>query len=337
MILVTGGLGFIGSHIALSLMAQGQEVIIVDNLSNANLQTLERLEYISGMYVPFAKIDIRNTPALNKVFEQYSVDAVVHTASFKSLEESVLKPLEYYNDNVSCIMSLLRAMQRTGVRVLAHLSSLTVYGQSSLQLKEDLPFQYAYPNPYIKSQQMAEEIIQDTFKTDNEWKIALLRLGNIAGAFEHGVLGEMVPPLPKNIVPLAMQVGARQREFIELRKQAQTEDKTVERSFLHVLDCCEAVSLTLQWLFQQQHVCEAFNIAGEAISIQQLLNEISSVTGTGTEIKTVDADVYPYAELDQVAADISKAKEVLGWQPKRSIQQMLEDEWRFYQHTLRGQ
>ncbi|MDM1491508.1 SDR family NAD(P)-dependent oxidoreductase [Acinetobacter indicus] len=335
MILVTGGLGFIGSHIALSLMAQGQEVIIVDNLSNANLQTLERLEYISGMYVPFAKIDIRNTPALNKVFEQYSVDAVVHTASFKSLEESVLKPLEYYNDNVSCIMSLLRAMQRTGVRVLAHLSSLTVYGQSSLQLKEDLPFQYAYPNPYIKSQQMAEEIIQDTFKTDNEWKIALLRLGNIAGAFEHGVLGEMVPPLPKNIVPLAMQVGARQRELIELRKQAQTEDKTVERSFLHVLDCCEAVSLTLQWLFQQQHVCEAFNIAGEAISIQQLLNEISSVTGT--EIKTVDADVYPYAELDQVAADISKAKEVLGWQPKRSIQQMLEDEWRFYQHTLRGQ
>ncbi|WP_180069769.1 SDR family NAD(P)-dependent oxidoreductase [Acinetobacter sp. YH12112] len=335
MILVTGGLGFIGSHIALSLMAQGQEVIIVDNLSNANLQTLERLEYISGMYVPFAKIDIRNTPALNKVFEQYSVDAVVHTASFKSLEESVLKPLEYYNDNVSCIMSLLRAMQRTGVRVLAHLSSLTVYGQSSLQLQEDLPFQYAYPNPYIKSQQMAEEIIQDTFKTDNEWKIALLRLGNIAGAFEHGVLGEMVPPLPKNIVPLAMQVGARQREFIELRKQAQTEDKTVERSFLHVLDCCEAVSLTLQWLFQQQHVCEAFNIAGEAISIQQLLNEISSVTGT--EIKTVDADVYPYAELDQVAADISKAKEVLGWQPKRSIQQMLEDEWRFYQHTLRGQ
>ncbi|MEQ1410779.1 SDR family NAD(P)-dependent oxidoreductase [Acinetobacter indicus] len=335
MILVTGGLGFIGSHIALSLMAQGQEVIIVDNLSNANLQTLERLEYISGMYVPFAKIDIRNTPALNKVFEQYSVDAVVHTASFKSLEESVLKPLEYYNDNVSCIMSLLRAMQRTGVRVLAHLSSLTVYGQSSLQLKEDLPFQYAYPNPYIKSQQMAEEIIQDTFKTDNEWKIALLRLGNIAGAFEHGVLGEMVPPLPKNIVPLAMQVGARQREFIELRKQAQTEDKTVERSFLHVLDCCEAVSLTLQWLFQQQHVCEAFNIAGEAISIQQLLNEISSVTST--EIKTVDADVYPYAELDQVAADISKAKEVLGWQPKRSIQQMLEDEWRFYQHTLRGQ
>ncbi|WP_122985337.1 SDR family NAD(P)-dependent oxidoreductase, partial [Acinetobacter soli] len=118
MILVTGGLGFLGSHIALSLLAQGQEVILVDNLANASLQTLERLEYISGMYVPFVKVDVRNTPALNKVFEQYSIDAVVHTAGFKALEESKLKPLEYYNDNVSCIMSLLRSMQRTGVRKL---------------------------------------------------------------------------------------------------------------------------------------------------------------------------------------------------------------------------
>ncbi|MDB0198879.1 UDP-glucose 4-epimerase, partial [Acinetobacter baumannii] len=104
MILVTGGLGFIGSHIALSLMAQGQEVVLVDNLANSTLQTLERLEYISGMYVPFVKLDVRNTPALNKVFEQYSIDAVIHTAGFKSIEESNLKPLEYYNDNVSCIM-----------------------------------------------------------------------------------------------------------------------------------------------------------------------------------------------------------------------------------------
>ena len=156
MILVTGGLGFLGSHIALSLLAQGLEVIVVDNLANANLQTLERLEYISGMYVPFIKIDIRNTPALNKVFEQHSIQAVVHAANFKSLEESVLKPLEYYNDNVSCIMSLMRAMQRTGVRHLVHLSSLAVYGQSGTDLNEDLPFNYTYPNPYIKSQQMVK-------------------------------------------------------------------------------------------------------------------------------------------------------------------------------------
>lgn len=335
MILVTGGLGFIGSHIALSLLAQGQEVIIVDNLSNANLQILERLEFISGMYVPFVKIDIRNTPALNKVFEQYSVSAVVHAAGFKSLEESVLKPLEYYNDNVSCIMSLMRAMQRTGVRTLVHLSSLAVYGKSSAQLKEDMDFHYAYPNPYIKSQQMVEEIIRDTARTDSEWKIAILRLSNIAGALEQGILGEFVMPLPKNIVPLAMQAGAMQRDFIELRKHANTDDKTNERSFLHVLDACHAISKSLEWLSQQQQVCESFNIAGELISIQKLLNEIAEVTQT--TIQTVESSYYPNEELDRLGADISKAEAVLGWKPVRNLQQMLKDEWNFYQQILRGQ
>jgi len=334
MILVTGGLGFIGSHIALSLMAHGQEVIIVDNLSNANLQTLERLEFISGMYVPFVKIDIRNTPALNKVFEQYSIEAVIHTAGFKSIEESVLKPLEYYNDNVSCIMSLMRAMQRTGVRTLIHLSSLAVYGQSSSTLSEETPFNYSYPNPYIKSQQMEEEIIRDTALTDSEWKIAILRLGNIAGAFEHAVLGEFVAPLPKNIIPLALQAAAKQRDYIELRQQAQTLDRTVERSFLHVLDCCDAIIATLQWLRTQPYTCDAFNIAGQNMSIRALLSEVAKVTKS--EIKTIDAPFYAYAELDQIGATSGKAREILKWQPKRTITQIIEDSWRFYQQTLKG-
>ena len=334
MILVTGGLGFIGSHIALSLMAHGQEVIIVDNLSNANLQTLERLEYISGRYVPFVKIDIRNTPALNKVFEQYSIDAVIHAAGFKSIEESVLKPLEYYNDNVSCIMSLLRAMQRTGVRTLIHLCSLAVYGQSSLTLSEDMPFHYAYPNPYIKSQQMIEEIIRDTAITDSEWKIAILRLSNIAGAFEHAVLGEFIAPLPKNIIPLALQVAAKQRDYVELRQQAQTADHTVERSFLHVLDACDAIMATLHWLSTQQSVCEPFNIAGQSLSIRRLLKEISAVTQS--EIKTVDAPFYAYAELDQLGASTEKAQQQLKWQPTRPLNKIIEDAWRFYQQTLHG-
>ncbi len=333
MILVTGGLGFIGSHIALSLMAQGQEVIIVDNLSNSSMQTLERLEYIAGRYVPFAKVDIRNTPALNKVFEQYSIAAVVHCAGFKSLEESVLKPLEYYNDNVSCIMSLLRSMQRTGVRRLVHLSSLAVYGKSGLDLEETQPFNCAYANPYVKSQQMVEEIIRDTFRTDNEWNIAILRLSNVAGAFEHGVLGEVVAPLPKNIIPLAMQVAVQQREAIELRQQANTDDQTVERSFVHVLDACEAVIATLHWLFQQTHVCEAFNIAGEVISIKQLLAQIAQVTEA--EIHTMPAIHYEHPELDQLGANLDKAEQYLNWQPKRSLEKMLEDEWRFYQNTLK--
>ncbi|AOA58671.1 NAD-dependent epimerase/dehydratase family protein [Acinetobacter larvae] len=331
MILVTGGLGYIGSHVVLSLLAQRQEVVIVDNLANASLDTLERLEYISRMYIPFTKIDIRNTPALNKVFEQYSIDTVVHTAGFKSLEESNLKPLEYYNDNVSCIMSLLRSMQRTGVRKLIHLSSLAVYGHSSLALHEQLNFNYAYPNPYIKSQQFIEEIIQDTFKTDNEWKIAILRLSNIAGAFEQGILGEVVTQLPKNIVPLAMQVAALQRDAIELQRYAKTKDGTVERSFVHVLDLCEVIQKVLLFLQKQVNVCEAFDIAGQVISIQQLLALVSEVTQV--PIQTVEAN-FPTITLDCLGSSSQKAKNTLNWSVKRPIEKMIEDEWAFYRAVL---
>ena len=331
MILVTGGLGFIGSHVVLSLLAQGQEVVIVDNLANANLQSLERLEYITGMYIPFVKIDIRNTPALNKVFEQYSIDVVIHCAGFKSIEESVIKPLEYYNDNVSCIMSLLRAMQRTGVRNLVHLSSMAAYAQSSTQLNEHTAFNYSYPNPYIKSQQMIEEIIRDTFRTDNEWRIAVLRVANVVGAFEHGVLGEFVVPMPKNIVPLLLQVAAQQREMVELQQNAQTDDGTVERSFVHVLDVCEAIQASILWLQAQHNVCESFDISGHLSSIQNLIKIVEDVTET-----EIQQHIAPYQieELDQIGSNSTKALDILQWQAKRSLKQMIEDEWRFYQNTI---
>ncbi|MFW2160051.1 UDP-glucose 4-epimerase GalE [Acinetobacter beijerinckii] len=334
MILVTGGLGFIGSHIALSLLARGQEIVIVDNLANSTLQTLERLEYISGMYIPFVKVDVRNTPALNKVFEQYSIETVIHTASFKSLEESVLKPLEYYNDNVSSIMSLLRAMQRMGVREFINISSLAVYGQSNLELSEETEFNYRYANPYIRSQQMVEDIIADTYKADHEWKIVNLRLSNIVGAFEHGVLGEYVTQLPKNIVPLAIQVAAMQRDCIEIQNQAQTKDGTVERSFLHVLDACDVVLNALSWLKTQSSCLEAFNIAStELTSIQSLIDEIVKITQS--EIKVQPA-IYQHDELAQLGANIDKAQKILHWSPKRTLKQMIEDQWRFYQNTLNG-
>ena len=332
MILVTGGLGFIGSHIALTLLAQGQEVVLVDNLANSNLQVLERLEYIASRYIPFVKVDVRNTPALNKVFEQYPIDTVIHAAGFKSLEESLQKPLEYYNDNVSCIMSLLRSMQRSGVRKLIHLSSMTVYGQSSLSLNEEMELNFNYPNPYVKSQQMIEEIIRDTFQTDNEWRIAILRLGNVAGAFEHGGLGEYIPPLPKNIIPLAMQVALGQREVIELRKSTETEDGSLERSFVHVIDVCQSIHASLYWLStQQQHCCEVINIAGEVSSIRHVLSILAETTNQS--IPVIDSEYY-FSELAQIGSQSNKAKTLLGWTAHKSLKQMIEDQWRFYQNIL---
>jgi UDP-glucose 4-epimerase len=181
---------------------------------------------------------------------------------------------------------------------------------------------------------MVEDIIADTYRIDHEWKIINLRLSNIVGAFEHGVLGEYVVQLPKNIVPLALQVAAMQRDCIELQNQAQTKDGTVERSFLHVQDVCDAVLAGLKWLETQVGCLEAFNIAhSTTISIQGLLDEVAKVTQS--EIRVQPA-VYQHEELAQLGANIDKAEKVLAWTPKRSLTQMIEDEWRFYLNTLKG-
>ena len=181
---------------------------------------------------------------------------------------------------------------------------------------------------------MVEDIIADTYKVDHEWKIINLRLSNIVGAFEHGVLGEYVTQLPKNIVPLALQVAAMQRDCIELQNQAQTEDGTVERSFLHVLDACDAVLIALNWLKTQTSCLEAFNIAHHQLtSIQNLIDEVARVTQTEIQVQPA---VYQNQELAQLGANIDKAKKILNWVPKRSLSQMIEDEWRFYRNTLIG-
>lgn len=229
-------------------------------------------------------------------------------------------------------MSLLRSMQRSGVRKLIHLSSMTVYGQSSLSLNEEMELNFNYPNPYVKSQQMIEEIIRDTFQTDNEWRIAILRLGNVAGAFEHGGLGEYIPPLPKNIIPLAMQVALGQREVIELRKSTETEDGSLERSFVHVIDVCRSIHASLYWLStQQQHCCEVINIAGEVSSIRHVLSILAETTNQS--IPVIDSEYY-FSELAQIGSQSNKAKTLLGWTAHKSLKQMIEDQWRFYQNIL---
>ncbi|MFT4020762.1 MAG: SDR family NAD(P)-dependent oxidoreductase [Acinetobacter sp.] len=328
MILITGGLGFIGSHIALRALAQGKEVILVDNLVNSNLHVLERLQYVSGQYIPFAQIDVRNTPALNKFIEQYPIDVVIHCAGFKSLQESELKPIEYYNNNLSALMSLIRVMQRIGTRTLLHLSSLAVYGHSASDLAESTPFNYQSTNPYIRSQQMMEQILFDVSNSDHEWNIVNLRLGNVAGAYERGILGEYIPKLPKSILGLAMQAANREREVIELFSQADTEDGTVERSFVHVLDVCDAVDKSLQWQQEHSHLYTAFNICqNKRTSIAELIKQVERVTAT--EIETIE-QIGVFQPLSQIGASVELAQQHLNWSANRTIDQIVQDQWLYY-------
>lgn len=335
MILITGGLGYIGSHIALQLLSQGREVLLVDNLSNSQLQVLERLEYISQCYVPFIKIDIRNTPTLNKLFEQYSIETVIHCAGFKSMHEAKVKPLEYYNNNLNCTMSLMRSMQRAGVRHLIYLSSLMVYAQSSTQLDEKMAFNYQHNNPYIRSLQMIEDMMKDAYLSDPQWNIAVLRLSNVAGACEHGILGEMISNYPKNIVSIAMQVAGRQREQMELFNYGTTQaEGTLERNFVHILDASDAVCKALTWLYRQQQGFEIFNISGkESVCMHKIINEISRISQRPiptVEVKVKSNDNTPL----QLGATNIKAQCTLQWRSQHSLNKMLEDQWRFYQNLL---
>lgn len=333
MILITGGLGFIGSHIALHLLSKGQQVVLVDNLVNSHPHTLDRLQYIAGQYIPFLQVDVRNTPALTKFVEQYPIDAVIHCAGFKSVQESALKPIEYYNNNLSALMSVVRMMQRIGCRNFVHISSLMIYGRSELNLSEITPLNYDYANPYIQSQQMMEKILADVFQHDTEWNIATLRVANVAGAFEQGFWGEFIPKLPKSIMGLLMQAASHEREGIELYQSAKTEDHTVERSFVHVLDVCDAVEKTVEWLKQQHHRYEILNIAREdVVSIAELIRATEDVTGTKIATLSIE-NSSSHGALDQIGADVSKAQQILTWTPQRTVTQMLQDQWRFYRGT----
>lgn len=329
MILVTGGLGYIGSHMAAILMANGHEVILVDNLSNTKMEVLERLEFMAGRYVTFIRQDIRNTPALQRIFEQYAVQAVVHCAGLKSIPDSQVQPLDYYNNNLTCTTSLLRAMQRSGVKTLVFSSSLAVYGADQAEpVKED--YKLVQTNPYTKGLQMSEQIIRDVTAVDTDWRIAVMRYGNVAGAFPTGVIGEWPNNVPNNLIPFVAQAARHERDFVEVYgDQFATPDGTGVRDYIHVMDVVESNMYALGWLFNQIQAVEAFNIArGEGVSVKQVVDAFSKIAE-----QPIAQHVLPVRDGDVgcLIADTSKAQAVLNWKASRSIDDISADMWRFYQ------
>lgn len=333
MILITGGLGFIGSHLALSLLKQGKEIIIVDNLVNSNIHMLERLQQISGHTIPFFDSDLRNTPALNKFIEQYVVDLVIHCAGFKSVSESHLKPVEYYNNNLSSSISLIRAMQRAGIRKIIFLSSVMVYGSSGTEFTEETSLNYISNNPYLKSQQMIETMFKDLITTDVEWQVMILRLSNVAGAFQEGFLGEFIPPVPKTILGLLLQVANHERTHIDLYENEITSDGSDERSFIHILDVCDAVISAIHWLYTNKphHTFEVFNITHPQIySILELIEHVKNTLQVDIPIVKHPYEANHYHGLERVNGSIQRATQILDWTPHRGIGDIIQHQWAFY-------
>lgn len=330
MILVTGGLGYIGSHMAAILLANGHEVILVDNMSNSKMEILERLEFMAGRYVTFMRLDIRNTPAFQRVLEQYAVQAVVHCAGMKNIPDSVTQPLDFYNNNLTCTTSLLRAMQRSGIKTLVYSSSLAVYGADQADaVLETQAFKPA--TPYQKCMQMAEQIIQDVSDADSEWRVAVMRYGNVAGAYPTAVLGEWPSNVPNNLLPYVAQVARHDRDFVEVYgDQHATADGTGVRDYVHVMDAVEANMHALIWLFRQEgRTLEAFNIArGEAVSVKQVIAAFEKVTEQKIAHQVVNTRE---GDVSSLFGNVKKAKDLLKWEAKRSMEDIAQDLWRFYQ------
>ena len=335
MILITGGLGYIGSHIALDMLAKGHEVVIVDNLSHAAVDRLQQLEYLTKLYVPFVRLDVRNTPVLQKVFEQYPIDYVIHAASFKSIAESRHKPLEYYNNNIGCMMSILRALQRTGVKRFVNLSSMAVYGESGDDWLEEDAFNLYVDNPYIRAQQMIEHMIQDVYRVDNQWQILNVRLSNVIGAYPEGYLGEWTPLLPKAILPNLLQLAAGQKEHLDIVNGLATSDGTAERDFIHIKDVVDAVYKLMLWSNTQQNFLEHFNLgSGQVLSINELVNCIERVTQQSIRPHlnfVSETDSQSYARL---GADITKLHTTVDWKSKFQIHDAIMHQWIYYQRSL---
>ena len=329
MILVTGGLGYIGSHMAAILLANGHEVILVDNLCNSKMEVLERLEYMAGRYVTFMRLDVRNTPALQRTIEQYAVTAVVHCAGNKSITDSVNHPLDFYNNNLTCTTSVLRAMQRSSIKTLLYASSLAVYGADQASpVEESQPFKIS--NPYATSLQMSEQVIKDVVEADSDWRVAIMRYGNVGGAYPTGVIGEWASNLPSNLFPLLVQISRKERAHLDIYgDQYDSADGTALRDYIHVMDVVDANMHALGWLFNQRQALESFNIcSGQATSVKAAANLFSKVSEQHIEQQVVAPRP---GDVGSLVGNPAKAKRLLHWQTKRTVEDIAIDTIRFYQ------
>ncbi|WP_042470992.1 UDP-glucose 4-epimerase GalE [Bacillus ndiopicus] len=331
-ILVTGGLGFIGSHTVVELMEQGRDCVIIDNLSKSTLNVVDRIEAVVQKKVPFLKVEMLDKIALREVFKAYNISSVIHFAGYKSVGESVKQPLLYYQNNLISTINLLEIMQEFDVKKLVFSSSATVYGDAHLPpLKEGLAL--SAPNPYGRTKLMLEEILRDFVAANTEWSIALMRYFNPIGAHKSGLLGEMPYGTPNNLMPHLLNAASGETEKLQIfGGDYNTEDGSCIRDFIHIMDLADGHVKALQYV-EEDFGCEAFNLGtGVGYSVLNLIHTFEAVTATKIPYEIVDRRD---GDIVISIADVEKATTVLGWKAKYRLKDMCIDSWRWYQ-TVKG-
>ena len=331
-VLVTGGAGYIGSHTCVELLKAGHEVFVIDNLSNGHEAALDRIRLITNNELQFMNADIRDSNALDKIFNAFKPDAVIHFAGLKAVGESTADPIKYYDVNVGGSISLLTAMSNAECDNIVFSSSATVYGDPQY-----LPYDEEHPtnpvNPYGRSKLIIENIIHDWTKVDSKRNGTILRYFNPVGAHESGQIGEEPIGVPNNLMPYIAQVADGRREHLNIfGNDYETADGTGARDYIHVVDLALAHIGALNQ--SKLDKFEILNIGGgKSTTVLELIKSFEETSGVKIKFKYL-----PRREGDLAAfwADTSKAFEKLSWQPERNIKNICEDTWRWHRHNPIG-
>jgi UDP-glucose 4-epimerase len=332
-ILVTGGAGYIGSHTCVELLAAGNPVVVVDNLSNSKAESLIRVQRIAGKSLAFHQVDLRDKAALSAVFDANDIEAVIHFAGFKAVGESVAFPLRYYQNNISGTLVLCEVMQQHQVRNLVFSSSCTVYGDPHrVPVTENFPLQTA--NPYGRTKLMIEEILRDIHVSDPAWNIALLRYFNPVGAHESGQIGEDPNGIPSNLLPYISQVGVgKLKELQVFGNDYPTPDGTGVRDFIHVVDLAVGHLHALNKLAGNPGVV-TFNLGtGRGYSVLEMITAFETACGKPIPYRIV---ARRPGDVASSFADPSKAQKEMGWTARRFLDDICRDAWRWQSQNPNG-
>ncbi len=333
-ILVTGGAGFIGSHTCVELIQAGYKVIVVDNLVNSSKEAIRRVEKITGSTIPFYPVDLLDMESLGDIFDRENIDAVIHFAGLKAVGESVAKPWEYYNNNITGTLNLCKAMMEHGVKNIIFSSSATVYGDpAEIPITESCP-KGEITNPYGHTKSMLEQMLSDIYKADNEWNVVLLRYFNPIGAHESGLIGEDPSGIPNNLVPYISKVAVGKLECLGVfGNDYDTPDGTGVRDYIHVVDLAKGHVKALKKI-EDKSGLSIYNLGtGTGYSVLQVVKAYEKACG-----RPIKYEIKPRraGDIATCYADPRKAKEELGWEAIYDIDRMCQDSYRWQSQNPDG-
>jgi len=332
-ILITGGAGYIGSHTLVELISNNHNVVVVDNLSNSNSESIRRVEKITNTTIPFLKLDLRDKLGLDKLFSDNSFDAVIHFAGLKSVGESVAKPLQYYSNNIDSTLVLLDVMQKHNVKKIVFSSSATVYGNpDQLPLTEASRTGVGITNPYGQTKFMIEQILRDVSIADSSMEITLLRYFNPVGAHSSGLIGEDPNGIPNNLLPYISQVAVGKLEKVSVfGNDYDTPDGTGVRDYIHVVDLAQGHVAAIN---HSQPGVSVYNLGtGHGVSVLELIAAFSKACGKEIPYQIVGRRA---GDVASCYASAAQANQELGWTATKTIDDACADAWRWQSQNPNG-